>query len=200
MIDDSIKSHHDSRKMSLSPPRKSRRTWLAIFLITLSSLLGSNFSLRMSVLPYPTRGRNSSCKHTVRSPSNPKAYGAYTCSLTLDLSASDVQFFSPKYWAMMTDPIMSLDTAMFTMLAAHVGLTIGTLSRHLHKRPDLRPLVNSLLRFDTVGIYLLTERGHGLGAFNIETTATKTPDGFIINTPREEACKYVPFLVRKQTF
>jgi len=101
---------------------------------------------------------------------------------------------------MMTDPIMSLDTAMFTMMAAHVGLTIGTLSRHLHTRPDLRPLVNSLLRFDTVGIYLLTERGHGLGAFNIETTATKTPDGFIINTPREEACKYVPFLVRKQTF
>lgn len=93
---------------------------------------------------------------------------------------------------MMTDPIMSLDTAMFTILAAHVGLTIGTLSRHLHKRPDLRPLVNRLLRFDTVGIYLLTERGHGLDAFNIETTATKTPEGFIINTPREEACKYVP--------
>jgi hypothetical protein len=50
------------------------------------------------------------------------------------------------------------------------------------------------LRFDTVGIYLLTERGHGLDAFNIETTATKTPEGFIINTPREEACKYVPSL------
>jgi acyl-CoA oxidase len=99
---------------------------------------------------------------------------------------------------MMTDPIMSLDTAMFTILAAHVGLTIGTLSRHLHKRPDLRPLVNRLLRFDTVGIYLLTERGHGLDAFNIETTATKTPDGFIINTPREEACKYVPFLEHEQ--
>ncbi|KAG0699133.1 acyl-CoA oxidase [Suillus ampliporus] len=99
---------------------------------------------------------------------------------------------SPKYWAMMTDPIMSLDTAMYTILAAHVGLTIGTLSRHLHKRPDLRPLVNRLLRFDTVGIYLLTERGHGLDAFNIETTATKTPEGFIINTPREEACKFMP--------
>lgn len=111
---------------------------------------------------------------------------------TYNLSASDVQVCSPKYWAMMTDPIMSLDTAMFTILAAHVGLTIGTLSRHLHKRPDLRPLVNRLLRFDTVGIYLLTERGHGLDAFNIETTATKTPEGFIINTPREEACKFMP--------
>lgn len=78
---------------------------------------------------------------------------------------------------------------MFTILAAHVGLAIGTLSRHLKRRPDLRGLVNRLLRFETVGIYLLTERGHGLDAFNIETTATKTPRGFVINTPREEASK-----------
>ncbi|EGN94430.1 hypothetical protein SERLA73DRAFT_125935 [Serpula lacrymans var. lacrymans S7.3] len=93
---------------------------------------------------------------------------------------------------MIMDPIMSLDTAMFTILAAHVGLTIGTLSRHLHARPDLKPLLNSLLRFDTVGIYLLTERGHGLDAFNVETTATTTPHGFVLNTPREEACKFMP--------
>lgn len=80
---------------------------------------------------------------------------------------------------------------MFTILAAHVGLAIGTLSRHLKKRPDLRPLVESMLRFDTVGIYLLTERGHGLDAFNIETTATKTADGFVLHSPREEAWKWV---------
>lgn len=198
MIDNSIKSLQDSRKKTPCPPRQSRRIWRNISLVTLSSLLGSNFSPRMTVFLCPTRGLNSSCKPSVRSPSDLKAYVTDACSLTLDLSASDVQFCSPKYWAMMTDPIMSLDTAMYTILAAHVGLTIGSLSRHLHKRPDLRPLVNSLLRFDTVGIYLLTERGHGLDAFNIETTATKTPDGFIINTPREEACKYVHFLVRMQ--
>ena len=95
----------------------------------------------------------------------------------------------------MTDPIMALDGAMYTILLAHVGLAIGSLSRHLRQRPDLEPLVNSLLRFDTVGIYLLTERGHGLDAFNIETTATKTAQGFIINTPREEACKSVYSIV-----
>lgn len=89
----------------------------------------------------------------------------------------------------MTDPICSLDIAMFTILAAHVGLAIGTLSRHLKKRPDFRPLVDQLLRFETVGIYLLSERGHGLDAFNIETTATKTRDGYILHTPREEAAK-----------
>ncbi|KAF5339568.1 hypothetical protein D9611_011500 [Ephemerocybe angulata] len=111
---------------------------------------------------------------------------------TYRLTARDVQFCSPKYWEMMMDPICAWDVAMFTMLAAHVGLTIGTLSRHLKRRPDFRPLVDRLLRFDTVGIYLLTERGHGLDAFNIETTATKTTDGFILNTPREEAAKFMP--------
>lgn len=91
----------------------------------------------------------------------------------------------------MTDPICCLDVAMFTILAAHIGLTIGTLSRHLKRRPDLKPLIDSLLRFETVGIYLLTERGHGLDAFNIETTATKTSNGYVLNTPCEEAAKFV---------
>lgn len=76
------------------------------------------------------------------------------------------------------------------MLAAHVGLAIGTLSRHLDSRPEFRPLVDSWLNFDTVGLYLLSERGHGLDAFNIETTATLTEQGYILHTPREEAAKY----------
>jgi len=89
----------------------------------------------------------------------------------------------------MMDPICSLDIAMFTILAAHVGLAIGTLSRHLKHRPDFQPLMNDLLRMDTVGVYLLTERGHGLDAFNIETTATRTATGYVLHTPREEATK-----------
>ncbi|KAH0828639.1 acyl-CoA oxidase [Lanmaoa asiatica] len=111
---------------------------------------------------------------------------------TYPLSASDVQHCSARYWSMMTDPVLALDTAMTTILFVHVGLAIGTLSRHLQQRPDLEPLVNGLLRFDTVGLYHMSERGHGLDAFNIETTATKTSHGFIINTPREEACKFMP--------
>ena len=84
-----------------------------------------------------------------------------------ELSADDVQYCTPKFWRLFNDPILSQDIAMFTIIAAHVGLAIGTLSRHLRKRPDLRQLVDSLLRFDQVGIYLLTERGHGLDAFNL---------------------------------
>ncbi|KAG6890035.1 hypothetical protein C0995_012492 [Termitomyces sp. Mi166 len=111
---------------------------------------------------------------------------------TYRLTSSDVQHCSSKFWSMMMDPICSLDIAMFTIVAAHVGLTIGTLSRHLKTRPDFKSLVDRMLRFDTVGIYLLTERGHGLDAFNIETTATKTADGYILHTPREEAAKFMP--------
>ena len=91
----------------------------------------------------------------------------------------------------MTDPILAMDGSMFVILTIHINLAIGTLSRHLRKRSDLEPLVDRLLRFEAVGVFLLTERGHGVDAFNIETTATRTAQGFIINTPREEACKCV---------
>ena len=38
----------------------------------------------------------------------------------------------------------------------------------------------------------LSERGHGLGALNIETTAHQQDDGsYVLNTPTEEATKYV---------
>lgn len=110
---------------------------------------------------------------------------------TLDLSASDILNCSPAFWNLHLDPILSLDLACFTIIAAHLNFTVGTLARHLKARPDLQPLVDSMLRLDTVGVYLLSERGYGLDVFNLETTATKTQDhdGFILNTPREEAAK-----------
>ncbi|KAJ3569826.1 hypothetical protein NP233_g4801 [Leucocoprinus birnbaumii] len=108
------------------------------------------------------------------------------------LTAQDILQCSPRFWAMLQHPLLAMDIAMFTILVCQTNLVIGTLARHLKRRPDLKPLVNRLLRLETGGIYLLTERGHGLDAFNIETTATKTPDGFILNTPREEAAKFMP--------
>lgn len=96
----------------------------------------------------------------------------------------------------MSDPVMALDGAMSTILLVHFGLAIGTLSRHLSQRPDFEPLMNRLLTFDTVGLFLMTERGHGLDAFNVETTATKTPEGIVINTPREEAWKSVHVILQ----
>jgi len=92
---------------------------------------------------------------------------------------------------MIRHPLCAMDISMFTILVCQTNLVIGTLARHVKKRPDLKPLMNRLVRLEVGGIYLLTERGHGLDALNIETTATKTLDGFILNTPREEATKFV---------
>lgn len=84
---------------------------------------------------------------------------------------------------------MCFDIAMYTILTIHVQLVVGTLSRHIHKRPEFKRLVDNLLQFETLGIYQLSERAHGVDSFNIETTATRTSDGYIIHTPREEAAK-----------
>ncbi|KAJ7239276.1 acyl-CoA oxidase [Mycena rebaudengoi] len=112
---------------------------------------------------------------------------------TYDLSASDVQCCSEKFWRLFTDPVGSIDISMFTILAAHIGLAIGTLSRHMDARSDLHQLVEELLRFKKIGLFLLTERGHGTDSFNIETTATRLVDAsYILNTPREEASKFMP--------
>lgn len=109
----------------------------------------------------------------------------------LDLSASDVLNYGPRLWDMLWDPLLPLDLGTFTIIAAHYNIAVGTVVRYLHNRPDLTPLVQSLLKLETVGLFLLSERGHGLDAFNLETTATKHGDEFILHTPRETAAKYV---------
>ena len=107
---------------------------------------------------------------------------------------------TPKFWEMHLDPNIALDYGLFTILAAQINLTVGTLSRYLTSRPDLAPLVDALLKGDVIGLYLLSERGHGLDALNIETTAHQQEDGsYVLNTPHEEATKYVnpPFSARR---
>ncbi|KAK7008204.1 acyl-CoA oxidase [Favolaschia claudopus] len=112
---------------------------------------------------------------------------------THNLSALDVQHCSERFWRFYTDPVLSYDIGTFTLLLAHVGLAIGTLTRHLAARPDFRSLVEDFLRFDKVGLFMLTERGHGTDSFNIETTATRMVDGgYVLHTPREEASKFMP--------
>ncbi|KAI9434571.1 acyl-CoA oxidase [Lactarius indigo] len=100
---------------------------------------------------------------------------------------------TPKFWDMHLDPIVALDYGLFTILAAQINLTVGTLSRFLPNRRDLAPLVKSLLKGETMGLFLLSERGHGLDALNIETTAHQQEDGsYILHTPHEEATKIMP--------
>lgn len=112
---------------------------------------------------------------------------------TYNLTADDVLNMTPKFWDLHLDPNISLDYGLFSILAAQINLTVGTLSRYLPTRPDLVPLVNSLLKGETIGLYLLTERGHGQDTLNIETTAHQHENGsYILNTPNEEATKFIP--------
>ena len=101
----------------------------------------------------------------------------------------DILDCSQKFWNLFTNPLLAVDLGVTTILLAHVNLALGTLLRYLQTRPDLGPLTQELLQFKTVAVYLLTERGHGLDAFNIETTATKCDDGYILNSPGEQAMK-----------
>ena len=106
------------------------------------------------------------------------------------MTPDDILKLSPKFWALFDDPCIALDGGLFTILVAQVNLTVGTLSRFLPSRPDLFPLVNALLKGDIIGLFLLSERGHGLDAINIETTAHQQDDGsYVLNTPTEEATK-----------
>ena len=144
----------------------------------------------------PINGLSSSCVHTVSyfSIFEPKQSHRNT---SVDLTANDVLKMTPKFWEMHLDPNIALDYGMFTLLVGQINLTVGTLSRYLTKRPDLAPLVDALLKGDVIGLYLLSERGHGLDALNIETTAHQQEDGsYVLNTPTEEATKYInpPFL------
>jgi acyl-CoA oxidase len=108
------------------------------------------------------------------------------------LTADDILQTTPKFWEMYLDPNIALDYGLFTILTAQINLTIGTLSRYLATRPDLVPLVDALLKGDVIGLYLLSERGHDLDSLNIETTAHQQEDGsYVLNTPNEEANKYV---------
>ncbi|KAI0035653.1 acyl-CoA oxidase [Vararia minispora EC-137] len=71
-----------------------------------------------------------------------------------NLSAKDVLCYGPRFWEMHLDPIQPLDIATFTIIAAGINLTAGTLAQYLDERPDLEPLVKSLLRLDTVALVM----------------------------------------------
>ncbi|KAF8267911.1 acyl-CoA oxidase [Lactarius quietus] len=112
---------------------------------------------------------------------------------TYNLTADDVLKMTPKFWEMHLDPNIALEYGLFTILATQIILTASTLSRYLTRCPNLVPLVNSLLKGDVIGLYLLSEHGHGLDALNIETTACQQEDGsYVLNTPTEEATKFMP--------
>ncbi|KAK7040145.1 hypothetical protein VNI00_009951 [Paramarasmius palmivorus] len=114
---------------------------------------------------------------------------------TAELTRDDIVNLTPKYWAIYSDPILAMasDCAVATLLAIQYNLCVGTLAMHDSNREDVAALIEKLLRFEIVGLFCLSEIGHGLNAINLETSATLQSNGdFVLETPVKGAAKYMP--------
>lgn len=114
-----------------------------------------------------------------------------TCVPITDLSAQEIVSCSKRFWAFQQDPVFASDPALTNILTCHVNLFIGTLVPLLPSRPYLTPLVEKALKAEIFGNLFLSELGYGLDIGNLETTATKVADGFVLNTPTNASTKYV---------
>ncbi|PWY94643.1 acyl-CoA dehydrogenase NM domain-like protein [Aspergillus sclerotioniger CBS 115572] len=109
------------------------------------------------------------------------------------LSMADIHTLSERFWACHMEFLMTVDLTTYYILAMQYNLVVGTISPFVDGRPDLEPLMQKLLSLEILGVFMLTELDHGLDAKNLETTATRQPDGsFILHTPRPGAAKFMP--------
>ncbi|KLO09037.1 acyl-CoA dehydrogenase NM domain-like protein [Schizopora paradoxa] len=105
----------------------------------------------------------------------------------------DVTTLSPKFWELAADFIGAIDASTTILLTIQYNLAAGTLAPFVDQRPELRPLMARILKFDISAQFLLTELAHGIDAKNLETTAALLPSGeFDLHTPRFEASKFMP--------
>ncbi|KAF2423394.1 putative acyl-CoA oxidase [Tothia fuscella] len=111
----------------------------------------------------------------------------------INMTVDDIVNMTTKFWDFHSNYIASRDGAAFTILTIHWNLCMGTLARFVSQRPDLKPLLADLQKFNVCGEFMLTEAGHGLDARNIETTATHQADGsYDLHTVNEGASKIMP--------
>ncbi|QDI70397.1 acyl-CoA oxidase [Streptomyces calvus] len=83
-----------------------------------------------------------------------------------------------------------VDAGMATCASIHYNLFLGSLLDHDHEDRDLA----AYARMSRVGTFLCTELAHGNDAAQMETTCTfdRATGGFVLHTPRPEACKWMP--------
>ncbi|KAJ3505681.1 hypothetical protein NMY22_g17499 [Coprinellus aureogranulatus] len=111
----------------------------------------------------------------------------------LALTSDCVHQLTDRWWGIHLDPILTVDTAVWVILAIQLNLVAGTLAMYVENRPDLLLLLDQVLKFDVFGHFCLTEVQHGLDARNLETTATQLlGGGFDLHTPHEGAAKFMP--------
>ncbi|PBK93467.1 hypothetical protein ARMGADRAFT_1012355 [Armillaria gallica] len=109
------------------------------------------------------------------------------------LTSDDVARLTPKFWRIHLDPIWTSSGPAFTIMAIQFNLVVGTLRMFSKGRSDLRAIIDDLMVYKALGLFLLSEVGHGLDIANLRTTATLLPGGgFELHTTSSLAAKYMP--------
>ncbi|KAK0465878.1 uncharacterized protein EV420DRAFT_798851 [Desarmillaria tabescens] len=109
------------------------------------------------------------------------------------LTSNDVARLTPKFWRIHLDPIWTCSGPAFTIMAIQYNLVVGTLRMFSKGRSDLRAIIDNIMTYKALGLFLLSEVGHDLDIANLRTTATLLPDGgFELHTASSLAAKYMP--------
>jgi acyl-CoA oxidase len=66
-----------------------------------------------------------------------------------ELTAEDILDVSQKYWEFHTDPILTMDGSVGTLLTIHYNLVAGTLAMFARGRPDVQRTLQRMLSFQT---------------------------------------------------
>ena len=67
----------------------------------------------------------------------------------IELTAEDILNVSPRYWEFHTDPILTMDGSVGTLLTIHYNLAVGTLAMFARGRPDVQRSLRRMLTFQT---------------------------------------------------
>ncbi|CAA7262230.1 unnamed protein product [Cyclocybe aegerita] len=157
--------------------------------------------LSLPMAMYPTRELAQSPLFRIRTEMLPKeeqislSYArAKAIVKSYGCTAKDITELSPKFWKLHLDPIWSVDGAAGTLCTIQLNLCAGTLCRFASKSaPWVQETLQKVLSFEYCGQYCVTEVGHGLDAFHMETTATLLDNGeFELHTPSEAGAKFMP--------
>ncbi|KAF8882587.1 acyl-CoA dehydrogenase NM domain-like protein [Infundibulicybe gibba] len=155
--------------------------------------------MTISALIHPTRVLAQSPLFQIRSEELSKeeqialSYSrAKAVAQVYNFTPEDVICMSEKFWLFHTDPIWTMDGAACTLCTIQINTCGGTIAKYLKQHPYLAETLQKVLSFEYSGQFCLTEVGHGLDALHLETTATLENGEFVLNTPSEEAAKYMP--------
>lgn len=114
---------------------------------------------------------------------------ATTLGITAEeLSTDPRRLFALHEWVALVDGVAC------TALSIHYCLCLGSLLVHGQGRPELEPFVAELERFDSVGVFLATELGHGndVGALETEAVYDEVAREFTLRSPTPTSVKFMP--------